>query len=143
DAKAKADEAAKVEKAADKEKPTTEDAKPNPKEPADEAEKSDAEKLATGQEGEDKPRPSEGSKRNEPPARFLPEARAKWANVPNEVKSEFHRVWQEYEGEIEKHRAGSERYQAFRQYDEMAKSVRRDLAADSIPKMLQIERHMA
>lgn len=119
EAKAKADDAAK---AADKQKPVADAAKTDPKEPAVEAEKSDAEKLAAGQEGEDKPRPSEGSKRHEPPARFLPEARAKWANVPNEVKTEVHRVSQEYEGEIERARQTAEAYEPIRQFDDMARA---------------------
>lgn len=95
-----------------------------------------------GVEGE-QPRQSEGRGRHaEAPARFLPEARARWANVPNEVKAEFHRVQAEMEGEITRHKASAERYEQFRRYDEMAKANGRDFATDSLPKILQFESMM-
>lgn len=105
-----------------------------------EADQSAAAKPATGQEGGER-RQSEG-KHSEPPARFLPESRAKWANVPNEVKAEFHRVSQEYEQEATKHKATVERYESLRQYDEMARNNGRDLK-DSLVKMSQIEQALA
>ncbi|MDR7032428.1 hypothetical protein [Mesorhizobium sp. BE184] len=142
DAKAKVDEAEKsekgekpVEKAGDK--ADTED-----KEPARKAEKSDAEKLATGQEGEDKPRQSEGSKRNEPPARFLPKAKEHWINVPHSVRDEVHRMADEHEAEVTKYKASSERYEPIRQFDEIAKSNGRELK-DSLTKVVQVEQALA
>lgn len=80
------------------------------------------EKVAQGQEA-DPARQSEGRKHVEPPARFLPEARQKWANVPNEVKAEFHRVTQEYDSEIERSRPAVEAYESVKEYDEMAKGA--------------------
>lgn len=102
-AKAKRDETGKFAKAEDKPK----------------ADESAAEKPAAGQEATEK-RQSEG-RHPEPPARFLPEARTKWANVPNEVKAEVHRVAQEYEAELTRHKAQAEAYEQVREYDEMAK----------------------
>ncbi len=87
-------------------------------------------------------RQSEGRKHAEPPARFLPEARTKWANVPNEVKAEVHRVAQEYEAEIQRHKVATERYESVRQYDEMARVNGRELK-DSLAKVVQIEQHIA
>lgn len=103
--------------------------------------KSAPEKAAAGQGGDDA-RQSEGRKHAEPPSRFLLEAAKKWANVPNEVKAEFHRVSQEMESEITKHKQASERYEQFRQYDEVAKANGRDFATDSIPKVIQFETMM-
>jgi len=80
-------------------------------------EKDDA---GTGQDG-DKARQSEGRKYHEPPARFLPEARAKWANVPNEVKAEFHRVSQEFEQEVGQYRESHEFRQKLSKFEQMAK----------------------
>lgn len=136
DAKVKADDAAKAERQPKAEKPVKNDAvdgeNPEP------VEKSAAQKPATGQDGQER-RQSEGQHR-EPPARFLPEARTKWANVPNEVKAEFHRVSQEMETEITRHKEASDRYEQFRRFDDMAKANGRDFATESIPKVLEFER---
>lgn len=146
DVKAKAD--AKVEeKPADKtDKARSEEGRFTKAEKADDdqakqADKSAAEKPANGQEGNDR-RQSEGRQHQEPPARFLPEARTKWANVPNEVKAEFHRVSREMETEIEQSKAVRERYEPIRQYDEIARSNGRDLK-ESLAKVVQIEAHIA
>lgn len=140
EAKAKDDkgEPAKVEKT---EKPRAEDgkfAKAQTDEETDaaKAEKGAAAKSATGQEGSER-RTSEG-RHPEPPARFLPEARAKWANVPNEVKAEFHRVSQEYEQESQQFKASHERYQHLKPFDDLARSNGRDLR-ESLTKVNEIE----
>lgn len=143
EAKAKDDkaEAPKVEKT---EKPRAEDGKFAKAEPVEEtdaakAEKGAAAKGATGQEGSER-RTSEG-RHPEPPARFLPEARAKWANVPNEVKAEFHRVSQEYEAETQQFKASHERYAQLKQFDDLARSNGRDLR-ESLTKVNEIENAM-
>lgn len=147
EAKAKVEEAEKAEKDGKPAKQRTEDGKfakarveGDVPEADAKADKGAAEKPATGQDGQDR-RQSEGQHR-EPPARFLPEARTKWANVPNEVKAEFHRVSQEMEGEIAKGKEASERYERLRQYDDTAKSNGRDLR-ESLEKVVRIEQHMA
>lgn len=66
------------------------------------------------QKQEEQPR----TRYSEPPTKFLPEARTKWANVPNEIKSEFHRVTQEYEHEVSEHRQFREE---LREYEDLAK----------------------
>lgn len=107
-----------------------------------EADKSAAEKPATERAEQDEKRSSEGRKYAEPPARFLPEARTKWANVPNEVKAEFHRVSQEYEQREQQTRQSVERYESVRQFDEQARANGRELK-DSLAKVVQIERALA
>lgn len=146
DVKAKADAKAE-EKPADKaDKVRSEDGKFTKAEKTDDdqakqADKSAAEKPASGQEGNDR-RQSEGRQHQEPPARFLPEARTKWANVPNEVKAEFHRVSREMETEIEQSKAVRERYEPIRQFDEIARSNGRELK-ESLAKVAQIEAHIS
>lgn len=141
DAKVKADEAKGEKKDEDKSaKARAEDGKfAKAEEPK--ADKGAPEKAATERSGTDD-RQSEGRKHAEPPARFLPEARTKWANVPNEVKAEVHRVSQEYEVEIEKHKAATERYEPIRQFDELAKSNGRELK-DSLAKVTEVEQAIA
>lgn len=138
EAKDKADEAAKAEKK-DEEKPAKARAEDGKFAKAEEpkADKSAPEKAVTERSGPDD-RQSEGRKHAEPPARFLPEARLKWANVPGEVKAEVHRVSQEYEAELQKSKASAERYEPIRQYDELAKSNGRELK-DSLAKVHEIE----
>jgi hypothetical protein len=97
-------------------------------EPAEKAEKGAAEKPATERSGAPEERQSEGRKHSEPPARFLPEARAKWANVPNEVKAEFHRVSQEHETEITQYRDSHENWQKLAKFDQMAKQHNTDVS---------------
>lgn len=82
------------------------------------AEKGAADKPATERAAPEEPRQSEGRKYAEPPARFLPEARTKWANVPNEVKAEFHRVSEEFERELSEHKQFRD---DLREYEDLAK----------------------
>lgn len=82
--------------------------------------KAAVEKPADGQETADR-QASEARQYSAPPARFLPDAAEKWANVPNNVKAEFHRVSQEMETELETHREASKAYNEVREYSEMAK----------------------
>lgn len=112
-------------------------AKAEPVQPEAKAEQGAPEKAAA-ERGAPEERQSEGRKYSEPPARFLPEARTKWANVPNEVKTEFHRVSQELEGEITKYKQSSERYERLRQYDDIARNNGRELK-DSLAKVVEIE----
>lgn len=116
-------------------------AKAEPVQPEAKAEQGAPEKAAA-ERGAPEERQSEGRKYSEPPARFLPEARTKWANVPNEVKTEFHRVSQELEGEITKYKQSSERYEQLRQYDETARTNGRDLT-ESLAKVAEVEKAIA
>lgn len=106
--------AVKDEKPAEAKEAKAEETAPN-KEKADEGA---ADKPAAGTGG-DEGRQSEGRKHSEPPARFLPEARTRWANVPNEVKAEVHRVSQEYERELQEHRQFRD---DLREYEDLART---------------------
>lgn len=148
DAKAKVDEAERAEgdKKPDTDKPKTEDsAKAEPEkakeEPAQRAEKSEADKPAAGQEA-DKPRQSEGSKRADPPARFLPKAKEAWVNVPHSVRDDVYRMEQEHETEVASLRKATERYEGIRQFDEIAQKNGRELK-DSLAKVVQVEQALA
>lgn len=100
-----------------------------------------APEKAAGERAAQDERPSEGRKFVEPPARFLPEARAKWANVPNEVKAEFNRVAQEYEQENQQFKASHERYTQLKGFDDIARTNGRDLR-ESLVTINQIENTM-
>lgn len=103
--------------------------------PEAKAEKGAPEKAA--EQAAPERRQSEG-RHPEPPARFLPEARAKWANVPNEVKAEFHRVSQEMERESQQFRSSHERYSQLKDFDDLARSNGRDLR-ESLTKVNEVE----
>lgn len=83
--------------------------------------KSEPEKAATGQEGSERGRPSEGRQHIEPPARFLPKEREGWANVPNVVKSAIDRISKEHETEVSQFRESHENWQKLSKFDQMAK----------------------
>lgn len=113
------------------------------------ADKAEDQQQAKAQEGEPakaaqqeapERRPSEGQHR-EPPARFMPEARAKWANVPNEVKAEFHRVSAEMDRENQQYRASHDRYSQLREFDDLARTNGRDLR-ESLVKVNEVENAM-
>lgn len=142
DAKAKADDAGKDEKAAksrdDGGKFAKADEKGDTPDANAKADKGEPAKAATGQEGADKSRQSEGQKYHEPPVRFLPKAKEVWANVPHAVKGEIARMSQEHEAEVSKFRHAGERYESIRQFDELAKSNGRELK-ESLAKINEIE----
>lgn len=150
EAKEKADETAKAEKKDDPKGAKTDRqrsengkfAKTGDEDTASKADRSAPEQAATERSAQDDNRQSEGRKYAEPPARFLPEARGKWANVPNEVKAEFHRVAQEYEQENAGYRQSHERYQQIRQFDDMARANGRDLR-DTLEKVMNVEHAIA
>lgn len=131
------------------EKPATKSDEPKPAkaeekpaegaEKAAEADKGEADKPAAAREREAGERQSEGRKHAEPPARFLPEATQKWANTPNEVKAEIHRVNQEYEAQLSEAKEKAQRYEEIRQYDEMARQSGRDGIKESLATMVRIE----
>lgn len=106
-----------------------------------EAPKSEPEKAAAEREAPVE-RASEGRKHADPPARFVQEAKEKWASTPFHVKAEIHRVSQEYEAEISRYKQSNERYEHIRQYDDIARSNGRELK-DSLAKVVEVEDAMA
>lgn len=103
----------KVEVKAEKseEQPKVEAEKPEPKD--NEVAKSDGEVERVADK-----RSSEG--RRDAPARFLPEAREQWANTPRTVKAEVERFMADHEQEVTRYREGHEKYEAIREYEDMA-----------------------
>jgi len=91
--------AAESEKDDGDEKPTA--GNKEPEKPKAEVKESEAKaKDANEPEAKPSPKPSEGRKIIEAPARFLPRAKELWANVPHPVREEFDRVMRESETEI-------------------------------------------
>lgn len=76
---------------------------------------------ATGQDGADKSRFSEGRGHHEPPARFLPKAKEVWPNVPAAVKGEISRLVQEHEAEVTQYKASHEEWTKLDKFHQMAK----------------------
>lgn len=119
----------KVEKA-DKEQPEPKKDEAAPKEekakePANDAEPKDEEKA-------DKRHP-------DAPAKFLPRAKELWRNTPNEVKAEVNRVLREAEEETTRVREVTERYEAIRPYDELARQNGRAGIHESLEEVRQLE----
>lgn len=130
----KASAKAKGEKAAEDAKAKLDDAKAKARAPDGKFSKKEGDGGIDDHDDDhdDKPKPAPRAdetprKYAEPPAKFLPEARVKWANVPNEIKAEFHRVEQEREAEVQRYRADAEEYETLREYRDMAKRSGTDL----------------
>lgn len=116
----------KAEKPEPKEPVKAEEKASKAEEPKDQPEKGEKSAApekddATGQDGAEKSRQSEGRNHHEPPARFLPKAKEVWANTPNPVKAEVARMAQEFEQEVSQYRESHENWQKLAKYDEMAK----------------------
>jgi hypothetical protein len=72
------------------------------------------------------------------PQSFLPKAREVWRNTPHAVQQEVARMAQEHAAATEQTRETVERYESFRQYDDLARSNGRDLR-QSLERMTQVE----
>lgn len=77
----------------------------------------------SGQEGETKPRPSEGRDYTKPPAHFLPRAKEAWPSVNPDVQGEVHRMAQNYEKGIAEYKESHENWTKLREFDQMAKQA--------------------
>lgn len=75
------------------------------------------------------------------PAKFLPDAREKWLNVPKAVQRDVDNMAREYEAEVTTLRQATQRYDALREFDELAHSNGRDLR-ESLVKLNEIENLM-
>jgi hypothetical protein len=122
---AKAD--AKVEKG--QEKPKDEKAEEKPKEPAKTERAPDGKFAAKAQEE----KPAEAAARQieqsikSAPAKFMPDAKEKWAHTPRAVQREVETMIAASERREQEHRETSERYSRLRDFDELARSNGRDL----------------
>lgn len=57
----------------------------------------------------------------EPPARFSADAKAEWANAPESVRAETHRMHREFEQGYAKYREAAEAYNTVKDFDDYAK----------------------
>lgn len=57
----------------------------------------------------------------EPPARFSPDAKAAWATAPESVRAETARMERELTQGFAKHKESAEAYEAYREFDDIAK----------------------
>lgn len=70
---------------------------------------------------EKQPKPSEGRRIIEAPARFLPRAKELWNNVPHPVREEFERVFKENEAEINQHREAKQFRDELKEYEDLGR----------------------
>jgi hypothetical protein len=102
--------------------------------------KSDAEIAAT--EAADKAAADKQGKRHvEPPKTFLPRAKELWRNTPLEVQSEVERLTREHEEETQRTSQVTQRYEALRPFDELARKNGRDLT-QSLARINHVENLM-
>lgn len=84
-------------------------------------------------------KPSEGrAPYHEPPARFVPEARAEWEKVPDRIKEETYRAFQNLEQGHQKYKAEAEAWTSVKDFDELAKRNGGNLRT-SLEKLNDIE----
>lgn len=128
-------------------------AKPEAKEPVEDKPKAPEgeEKPEGDEDGEEGDKPTEKrpeakelvekSRYPEPPAKFLPDAKENWRNVPRTVQRDIATMAAEHEREVNQYRQNNERYESVRQYDELARSNGRELK-DSLARVHEIENVM-
>ena len=140
--KAAADIEAKGGKIGDNPDDPKVEAKPEPKEPKPRAEggkfakaepvadektqeppeaKADGDERTEQENSEPKDRSSEDRDIDKPPARFLPRAKEKWAEVDADVRGEVHRALQNAEKGLQEHRESHEFRKELREFEDMAK----------------------
>lgn len=117
----------------------------------DEAEQGEEGEKTEGEDGEKKPKARYVGRDNKPeklqykdvppPSRFLPDAKEAWANAPYLVRRDVSNMEAEYEAELKKHAEATERYEAIRDFDELARQNGRDLR-DSLMRVHQIENEL-
>lgn len=145
-----ADEAAKPEAKDDKAGKVEPNAKDAEKAPVVKEEaKAEPDKVeAKDGEGEEKSDPEKTEAKDETksdrrhpdaPAKFMPRAKELWRNTPNEVKAEVDRVLREAEEETIRVRETTERYEAIRPYDELARQNGRAGIHESLEEVRQLE----
>lgn len=126
-------EAATSEEAAEPTKPERAAKEPKP----EDGEGEDAEPVEEADDAEEseeeapEPKPREQKKPQRPtipaPEKFGEDAKQQWVSVPHVVRADFDRLVKEYEGQAEYLRPAAERYNAIREYDEIAASNGVDL----------------
>lgn len=106
------------------------------------AQKGAPDEAATGQEGSERDRQSEGRQHYDPPARFLPKEKELWANVPNTVKAAIDRVSREHEQEITQFRQSHEEWTKLDKFQQMAKQHNTTIS-DALERYTRIDGMLA
>jgi hypothetical protein len=139
----KADEAPKPEPTAE-EKPKDgpkPEAEPKKAERAEDgkfkAKEAEPQQVEPEAKAESKPDADKGQ-RIEPPKNFLPDAKETWRNTPRAVQRDVEQMTKRHEAEVTELRKATERYEALREFDELAGRNGRDLC-ESLTKLSQIE----
>lgn len=107
----------------------------------DDASEEDGEKD-DGEADEEEP-PVRQYKTTEPPARFNPDAKAKWDNTPRSVRRDVELMVREHEAEIATAREAVEKYDKIRVFDEHARANGWDGAHESLAEMHRLERNLS
>jgi hypothetical protein len=118
-----------AEKVAKSEKPEAKEAKTEKVEAKPEV-KSEVKRDETGKFASDKPKVEQAKPSytaGDPPARFTADVKAKWAELPENVRGEVSRMERELTQGYEKHKAAAERDATLAEFHEMAKQSGKDL----------------
>lgn len=80
-----------------------------------------AEKPVADEKVRSESKPSEGKRFESAPSRMLPEASQRWANVPNEVKAEVYRAFDDFEREKETLQEHVKFREELKEYEDLGK----------------------
>lgn len=111
----------KVEKPPVKE--SVEPAKPEPTSAQAQPDAAASEAQAKAAPAQPETPPSTGKPYEQPPESVAPAARAKWANVPHELKQEWHRIDAAYKESVAEYQEDRKFRTDLREYEEMSKKV--------------------
>ena len=136
DAKGKDDKA--DDKAADQP-----DAKEKAPDKAEEAPKADAKAETVSEDAKDgESKVEKANGHSEPPKNFLPDAREVWKNTPRAVRRDIEGMSKAHEAEVAQFKEVADRYEAVREFDELARSNGHDLK-HSLSRVVEIEDALA
>lgn len=113
-----------------------EEAEPAEKAPEDKAAKEEAPAKAAEEQAADKG--DEGTRHREPPKNFLPDSREVWKNVPRVVRRDIESMARDHEAQVTQFREAGQRYEAIKQFDDLARSNGRELS-DSLNRVVELE----
>lgn len=120
------------------ERSRSEDGKFAPKESAGDQKPADAQRAVQAKtEGN---QTSEGRKpHQEAPARFLEHGKRDWAQTPETVQQEVHRMQRELEDGHKKYKESADRYEKVREFDDLARKNGREGIHESLRQIVDIE----
>jgi hypothetical protein len=76
---------------------------------------------------------------NNAPAKFLPDAKEVWANVPRAVRRDIETLTSEHEAEVTRYKEGAERYETIRHFDEFVRQNGRAGIHETLQEVAQLE----